>query len=92
MKIPRWILEALAGVTLITILAVVFAWRGWVEGLDAGRAVVIGQLQGAVSGESNQWVQTKFYEKWDQGESGKVFPTKEYTNRFFTNWTLTVRQ
>lgn len=50
--------------------------HGYRKGFDEGQARVIGQMERSVSGQSNQWVEIV----------GGV-----YTNRFFTNWTLTVR-
>jgi len=62
------------------------------DGFDAGRADVIGQLHNCVESNDNQWVCVHYPYYLVEGTKMIQEPWFEYTNRFFTNWVLRVRQ
>jgi hypothetical protein len=78
-----------AGLTCV--FASIVKHRSFADGFDAGRADVVGQLQSAVTDNSNQWVNNgKFM--YERLPGNVEYISREYTNRFFTNWVLRVRQ
>lgn len=66
--------------------------RGYREGYDAGKVSVIGQLQSELPDHSSQWVFDGNRVHFTVGGSEVGVDEKVFTNRFFTNWTLTVRE
>lgn len=64
-------------------------------GFDAGRADVLRSMHNCISSNDSQWVYRGRFYNIGNPENMQIatYSTEaEYTNRFFTNWTLRVKQ